>query len=495
MPKKKTHEEYIAELAIKNPNIEAIDKYLGANTKILHRCLAHNYEWNVCPSGVLNGNGCPKCKSDKIKKKQQKSNEEYIRQLEKTNSNLIPIEEYKGANTRIQHKCLKDGYIWYARPANLLNGTCGCPKCSKRFRRIHSDYVEELQMIMPFIKVLDTFSGMGVAILHKCTKHNIEWKATPYNLLKGHGCPKCGGEKSKIKTTKTHIQYVNDLASKNPDIKVLGTYINSLTPILHKCKIDGYEWNVRPANLLVGKRCPRCTKSEKWTTDKYVKSLKDINSYLRPLENIVNVSTPILHKCEKHNYEWKTSPASTLQGGGCPICGKEKHRETSLKSHKTYIDEVKIKNPNIMVLEQYKGADVPILHKCLIDDYEWKTIPSRILGGCGCPQCNESKGERKIRLWLESHNIEFDKEKSFANCKDIKPLPFDFYIPKINTVIEYDGEQHFRPIDFFGGDKGFEIRQKHDKIKTEYCKNNDMPLLRISYNQNIEEELNNFLFI
>lgn len=68
MPKKKTHEEYIAELAIKNPNIEAIDKYLGANTKILHRCLAHNYEWNVCPSGVLNGNGCPKCKSDKIKK-------------------------------------------------------------------------------------------------------------------------------------------------------------------------------------------------------------------------------------------------------------------------------------------------------------------------------------------------------------------------------------------------------------------------------------------
>ena len=64
-------------------------------------------------------------------------------------------------------------------------------------------------------------------------------------------------------------------------------------------------------------------------------------------------------------------------------------------------------------------------------------------------------------------------------------------------MIEYDGEQHFRPIEYFGGQKKFELQQKHDTIKNEYCKNNGIPLLRIPYFKydNIEEELNNFLFI
>lgn len=184
-----------------------------------------------------------------------------------------------------------------------------------------------------------------------------------------------------------------------------------------------------------------------------------------------------------------------MQGCGCPECGKEKIRKQLIKTHDQYINELKDVNPNMTVIETYKGANTSILHKCLIDGNEWYSTPKNILSGNGCPQCNESKGERKIRLWLDNHNIVYEAQKSFNDCRDIRPLPFDFYLLNKRTAIEFDGEQHFKPIEHFGGVKAYELRIKHDNIKNEYCKNNGISLLRIPYFKNVEEELNNFLFI
>ena len=108
-----------------------------------------------------------------------------------------------------------------------------------------------------------------------------------------------------------------------------------------------------------------------------------------------------------------------------------------------------------------------------------------------------SKGELCVKLWLEENNIEYIQQYTFDNCRDKQVLPFDFYLPTFNILIEYDGELHFYPIEYFGGQEKFERQQRHDKIKNEYCEKNNIPLLRIPYYKynNIEEELNNFLFI
>ena len=117
--------------------------------------------------------------------------------------------------------------------------------------------------------------------------------------------------------------------------------------------------------------------------------------------------------------------------------------------------------------------------------------------GNGCPQCQESKGERQVRQWLENKNIIYTYQKTFKDCKYIKVLPFDFYISKYHACIEYDGKQHFEPVDFAGrGEEWalqqFEKTQYHDKIKNQYCKNNNITLLRIPYFKNVEEELETF---
>ena len=125
------------------------------------------------------------------------------------------------------------------------------------------------------------------------------------------------------------------------------------------------------------------------------------------------------------------------------------------------------------------------------------TIDNFINGNVKHPSMSISKGELCVKLWLEENNIEYIQQYTFDNCRDKQVLPFDFYLPTYNSCIEYQGKQHYEAIEYFGGQEKFELQQKHDTIKNEYCKNNGIPLLRIPYYKynNIEEELNNFLFI
>ena len=494
MGKKKTHEEYVNELFQKNPNIDVVDIYLGAKIKILHKCKIHKFEWLISPSMALSGQGCPKCKSDKLKQAKTKSHEQYLQELKNINSSIVPVEKYKGANTSIFHKCIIDDYVWKAKPANLLNDASGCPKCSQRFRRTNDDYINEIHEKFQNIEPLEVFKGMLIPILHRCNIHNIEWKSTPSNILKGHGCKQCGIEKTIHQTKRTSSEYITEVNKINPNIIVLEEYINSSTPIMHKCLIDNYEWKTAPGNIMSGKGCPMCGGTIKRTHDEYQELVRKKNSNIEVVENYINAKTPILHKCLIHNVIWKASPSSILHGCGCNICTKEKIGNSNRRTHEEYITELNSINPNIYPIEKYINALTPILHKCKIDGNEWNTPPARILQGFGCPKCNSSKGESVISLWLDKHDISYEIQKRFSDCRDIKPLPFDFYIPDYNLCIEYDGEQHFRPVDYFGGKDRLIYQQNHDKIKENYCKSKGINLLRIPYNKNIEEELDNFLF-
>lgn len=126
-----------------------------------------------------------------------------------------------------------------------------------------------------------------------------------------------------------------------------------------------------------------------------------------------------------------------------------------------------------------------------------KLIPSDYKNGVGCPQCNESKGEKEVARILQLLGFEYKYQHSFESCKYKKVLRVDFYIEELNLVIEYDGIQHFQPIDAFGGEQGFKNTKKRDSIKNKYCIQNRINLLRIAYWEfnKIEEKINEVLKI
>lgn len=100
-----------------------------------------------------------------------------------------------------------------------------------------------------------------------------------------------------------------------------------------------------------------------------------------------------------------------------------------------------------------------------------------------------------IKDFLDNNNIKYIQEKTFSGCRYYYCLRFDFYLPDYNCCIEYDGEQHYKEVDFFGGEKGYEERKRNDSIKNKYCKENNISLLRIPYFDfnNIDNILNIFL--
>ena len=98
-----------------------------------------------------------------------------------------------------------------------------------------------------------------------------------------------------------------------------------------------------------------------------------------------------------------------------------------------------------------------------------------------CKYCYGYKGEKRIIEYLNSNNVKVESQKTFKDCRDNKPLPFDFYLPNYNICIEYDGEQHYDIKHSFSGENSFWNTVVHDAIKNAYCEDNNIKLIRIPY--------------
>lgn len=104
-----------------------------------------------------------------------------------------------------------------------------------------------------------------------------------------------------------------------------------------------------------------------------------------------------------------------------------------------------------------------------------------------CPQCyiSGSRPEQYIYNLLNKNNLYVEREKTFEDLRSQNKLRFDFYVNN-SYIIEYDGQQHFKPVTFGNislnqANENLQITQEHDKVKNEYCKNNNIPLIRIPY--------------
>ena len=223
---------------------------------------------------------------------------------------------------------------------------------------------------------------------------------------------------------------------------------------------------------------------KKKSNEQFIKELKQINPKIMPLEEYKNLNTNIQCMClnDDCGLIWYASPRRLLyRKHGCPKCGKRHKRTTD-----EYQQELKDKNIQVQCLGEYKNVHIPILHKCLNCGNEWDVQPHHLLRGDNCPKCISSKGEKYIRDFLLLNNTVFNEQYKFNDCKNTRPLPFDFYLSDYNMCIEYDGQQHYKVVCFGGiseeeAQQNLEIRKINDKIKTQYCKENNIKLLRIPY--------------
>ena len=141
-------------------------------------------------------------------------------------------------------------------------------------------------------------------------------------------------------------------------------------------------------------------------------------------------------------------------------------------------------NKRITILEFVDYTNITV--KCDKCGNVWNTTGVNINSGHGCPRCNMSNYEKRVENSLVCNGIRYVTQYKFDDCRDILPLPFDFYLPELNTLIEVDGQGHYMPVNFNGvsnekAQQSHQLTVFHDKLKTEYCNKKDIKLLRIPY--------------
>ena len=293
---------------------------------------------------------------------------------------------------------------------------------------------------------------------------NKEYHQTPEKHLMG----RCPEKVRKLKTTNEFIEDSRKVWGYKYDYSLVD-YKGSYTEVIIKFK--GKEYLQTPSQHLSGYKCEKA--NIKNTSDFIKKSIEKYgNKYDYSLVEYKGIQENVKILYNGIVYEQKAS--NHLYSSGLI------ENSTKIKTNGQFILESNQVHDNNFSYEKTKYINN---HKKVIitcpTHGDFKQTPKSHIDGLGCPNCIETKGVKKIANFLTENNILFESQKKFEDCRNILPLPFDFYIKDFRTCIEFDGVQHFT----HGLIDNFNTLKINDKIKNDYCEDNYINLIRIKYNQ------------
>lgn len=272
-------------------------------------------------------------------------------------------------------------------------------------------------------------------------------------------------------------------------------YQNNKKKVTITCPIHG-DFEQRAGHHLAGKGCKDCgdiSRFQKRTKPQEVfiaqAKEKHGDKYDYSLVDYQGKNKDVMIICPKHNHIFDQTPDNHLRGEGCDLCGKELNAQKRRKTMEEFLAQAKAVHGDKYNYDKvvYKNIDSPVEIICKKHGSFMQTPYTHINQKAGCPICQESKGEKMTAEILDSLGIEYKKEHKFDDCRgtSCRKLSFDFYLPKLNALIEYDGIQHFEPIS--GREDQYEGIVQRDGIKNDFTKRSKIPLLRIPYVYNTNE--------
>ncbi|BEH88367.1 hypothetical protein [Klebsiella phage phiKp_21] len=291
-----------------------------------------------------------------------------------------------------------------------------------------------------------------------------------------------------------------NLIHKNIDFSDI-EYNGSLELIYPKCNGCDNIIETTPNRILSGRGCKKCfDKSLQLTNSEYDLKLQKLygDKFVRITDYNGN-RKHVEFNCIEHNKKFKVLACTSLYGEmGCDYCNTKdgRKRKVTTKQFILQIKSIKKFENYDFSSHEYINRKTKSVVKCEYK-HTFEATPSSLLSKRGCPICalrtTTSKAMYDIIDILNKNKIEFIREKTFDNCKNVHKLPFDLYLPTYNIIIEYDGKQHFEIFEHWGGEKKFNQRQTNDKIKTEYCISNNITLFRIRYDEDHIQYMSNII--
>ena len=277
-------------------------------------------------------------------------------------------------------------------------------------------------------------------------------------------------------------------STKKPDILILQThalnkggklltvaYINCATKMLWECS-KKHTWAATWNGIYCKNYwCPVCAGHAKSSIDSCIE-LANLHNGTCISKVYVNNSLPLEWKCSQ-GHIWFSSRAHIKHGSWCPTCAQK--AKPTLEFLHTF---ARTKNGKLLSTE-YKNNKVKLLWECNKKHSwlaPWKDIGSN---NSWCPECSSFKTERECKQYLESSlGVQLNKT---AIKYEGKKYEFDGYNEEHKIAFEYHGYQHYIfPNYFHKTEEIFKAAQERDRIKEQYCIDNNIKLIVIPYTEN-----------
>lgn len=369
--------------------------------------------------------------------------------------------EYFGYKSKSIIICKIHGEFFQS-PSKHIMGQ-GCKLCNNKYsieeikEKLYKIHGNNYEFIFDD-QIIDTRSKIQIKCHHGINKILIR------NLFQGQGCISCKGKKW------TEIDLRNKLLEIHKNIIYPNGFLkNKILSVT--CNVHG-NFDIKKDRHLNGQGCPKCSKRKKYDNEFFIACVNEkISNLIYDKCKFTSFKKKVIVTCKKHG-DFKSYPSYLLNGNGCSLC----RNENNSLSKEFFLSECIKKHPEIdHSLVEYKGVNSDIKLICKIHGIFEQKAGFYLNISKGCKYCKETKGEKKIRIFLEKNMINFKQQyKQFG-------FRFDFYLPDLNIYIEFNGKQHYQPVKFFGGIETYNKQNLKDILKDEILLNKKIKLIKIGY--------------
>ena len=501
MPVKKTTEQFIADALHVHGNKYDYSKvvYVSGSKKVVIICNEHG-EFLKTPQLHIKGQGCRICNGYVAL-----THQSFIERSLNKHGVLYDYSktEVKSKHDKVVIKCNIHGEFEQL-PSNHIKGQ-GCPECAqilrtKKQRYTSLEFINSVRTVhlnkYDYSKVNYVNSQTKVEII--CPTHG-SFNMKPNSHYNGQGCPKCGRIDAKSNIALDYSVFLEraELVHHNRYVYQKDSYVNYTTKMIMYCDEHGFFEQTPHSHISMKTGCPKCgvlntTKKNQigWEAVHDLFLAAHGNKYEYDQSTFADVSSKMKIKCTLHGW-FTQKPFVHYGGSGCIKCAFTENGEQRQINFDEFVSRSIQKHGNKYKYTKNNYTDIftPIEIECPKHGFFYQS-PRNHYRGSGCHKCISSRGETLVRVILEQQNIKFEEQKTFADLTHKNKLRCDFYLPDYNTVIEYNGLQHYEPISIFGGIEALIQTQNRDVIKYNYLEANNINLVIIRYdNNNVYEYL------
>lgn len=291
-----------------------------------------------------------------------------------------------------------------------------------------------------------------------------------------------------------HKEYkIQRIMNKYGDMLV--EYTGTKNKMKVKCRNE-HTYDMLLSHYRRGDMCPGCKENSKNNEleREYIRMKNRIENCGHILKSkrykgyngYIKIICPANHKYKSQIYRFDN-------GQRCRECAILNTADIVRLKYDEVVNRIKERGDEL-ISKEYVHCNNPLEIKCGDCQNIFVKTLSKYMNSAGCNKCRcMSTGEKLIMQYLDKHNIRYDMQKTFEGCKNERLLRFDFHFIDYNANGEFNGKQHYEPIEHFGGLETFLETQKRDNIKKKFCLDNKIKLLEISYKnkKDIAKILNN----